>query len=89
MKKLEIEDKKAQAALITAQAAATKVQGHHEMEAMKLQVTEMLAQIKQFTAQRDADRKDMDIANKVNVSQRETKLLEEAPPAAEKAIVSP
>lgn len=89
MKKLDIENTKAQAALITAQAAATKVEGHHQLEAMKLQITELLAHVKEMTAQRDADRKDMDIANKVNVSQRETKLLEEAPPAAEKAIVSP
>jgi ribosomal protein L29 len=89
MKKLEIEDKKAQAALLTAQAAMGKAEGHHQIEEMKVQIAALLAHVKETTAQRDADRKDMDIANKVNVSQRETKLLEEAPPAAEKAIVSP
>jgi hypothetical protein len=31
----------------------------------------------------------MDIANKVNVAQREIELLEHAPPAAQKAIISP
>ncbi|MBR1173894.1 hypothetical protein JQ617_08010 [Bradyrhizobium sp. KB893862 SZCCT0404] len=89
MKKLEVEDKKAQAALLTAQAAMAKAQGHHEIEMMKVQIAELLAQVKEFTAHRDADRKDMDIANKVNVSQRETEMLENAPPAAEKAIISP
>jgi ribosomal protein L29 len=88
-KKLEIEDKKAQAALLQAQAAMGKAQGHHEIEQMKTQIAMLLAHVKEMTAQRDADRKDMDIANKVNVSQRETHLLEIAPPAAEKAIVSP
>jgi len=89
MQKLQIEDKKAQAMLLTAQAAADKAQGHHEIEMMKVQISQLLAHVKEMTAQRDADRKDMDIANKVNVSQRETHLLEVAPPAAEKAIVSP
>jgi hypothetical protein len=89
MKKLEIEDKKAQAALLTAQAAMAKAEGHHQIDVLNVQVKEMLAHIKDFTAQRDADRKDMDIANKVNVSQREITLLEEAPPETEKAIVSP
>jgi hypothetical protein len=79
MKKLEIEDKKAQAALLTAQAAMAKAEGHHQIEEMKVQIATMLAQIKEFTAHRDADRKDMDIANKVNVSQRELELAAQAP----------
>ena len=89
MKKLEVEGKKAEAALLTAQAAMAKAQGHHEIEMMKVQIAELLAQVKEFTAHRDADRKDMDIANKVNVSQRETAMLETAPPEAERAIISP
>jgi hypothetical protein len=89
MKKLEVEDKKAQAALLTAQAANAKVQAHQEVEMLKVQVAEMLAQIKEFTAHRDADRKDMDIANKVNVSQRETVMLEESEPETQRSIVSP
>jgi len=89
MKKLEIEDKKAEAALMQAKAALGKAEGHHEIDTLKVQVSQMLATIKEFTAQRDADRKDMDIANKVNVAQREIELLEHAPPAAQKAIISP
>jgi ribosomal protein L29 len=38
MKKLEIEDKKAQAALLTAQAAMGKAEGHHQIEEMKTQI---------------------------------------------------
>jgi hypothetical protein len=48
----------------------------------------MLAQIKEITAHRDADRKDMDIANKVNVSQRELELAEQVDPANQKGIFS-
>jgi hypothetical protein len=88
MKKLEIEDKKAQAALLTAQAAMGKAEGHHQIEEMKVQIASMLAQIKDFTAHRDADRKDMDIANKVNVSQRELELAEQVDPANQKGIFS-
>jgi hypothetical protein len=78
MKKLEIEDKKAQAALLTAEAAKAKVDAHAEIDSLKVQVAQALAEIKRFTAERDADRKDMDIANKVNVSQRELELAEQA-----------
>lgn len=89
MKKLEIEDKKAQAALLTAEAAKERSEGRMEIDQMKVEIQAMLAEVKKFTAERDADRKDMDIANKVNVSQREVHLLEIAPPETEKAIVSP
>jgi len=45
-----------------------KAEGHHQIEEMKVQIAMLLAQVKEFTAHRDADRKDMDIANKVNVA---------------------
>lgn len=89
MKKLEIEDKKAEAALLTAKAAMGKAEGHYEIDRMKVQVAELLAQVKSFVAERDADRKDMDIANKVNVSQREIELAENVPPENQKGIFSP
>lgn len=88
MKKLEIEDKKAEAALLTAKAAASKVEGHQQIEALKVQVAEFIAQVKAMTAQRDADRKDIDVANKVNVSQRELELAETVDPVNQKAIFS-
>jgi hypothetical protein len=88
MKELEIEDKKAQAALLTAQAAMNKVEVTRDMDALKGQVATLLAHVKEFTAHRDADRKDMDIANKVNVSQRELELAEKVDPANQKGIFS-
>lgn len=89
IKKLEIEEKKAEASMLTAQAAMAKSQGRHEIDMLKTQVQQMLAQIKEFSAHRDADRKDLDIQNKVDVAQRETALLEQAPPEAQHAIISP
>jgi hypothetical protein len=88
VKELEIEDKKAEAALLTAKAAMGKAEGHHQIEEMKVQIASLLASVKEFTAQRDADRKDMDIANKVNVSQREIDLAEQVPPENQKGIFS-
>lgn len=89
VKKMEIEEKKAEASLLTAKTAWAKAEAHNSIDQMKVEVAAMLAEVKKMTAERDADRKDMDIANKVNVSQRETHLLEIAPPETEKAIVSP
>lgn len=88
VKELEIEDKKAEAALLTAKAAMGKAEGHHQIEEMKVQIAQLLAKVKEFTAHRDADRKDMDIANKVNVSQREIDLAEQVPPENQKGIFS-
>jgi hypothetical protein len=38
---------------------------------------------------REQARQDADVANRINVAQREMRLLEEAPREAERAIVSP
>jgi hypothetical protein len=54
------------------------VEAHHGDRGDEGADRDALAHVKQFTAQRDADRKDMDIANKVNVSQRELELAEQA-----------
>lgn len=89
MKKLEIEDKKAQAALLTAQAAMAKAEGHHEIDQMKVQIASLLAHVKQFTAERDADRKDMDVAAKINTAHRELELAEQVPDVNKKGIFSP
>lgn len=88
MKELENEGKQADAALLTAQTNAKKVDAQIELEQIKVQVTELLAAIKQMTAERDADRKDLDVANKVNVSQRELELAEKVDPMNQKAIYS-
>lgn len=88
MKRLEIEDKKAEAALLTAKTAQAKVEGNQEIEQIKTQIAALLASVKQMTAERDADRKDIDVANKVNVSQRELELAETVEPVNQKAIFS-
>jgi predicted RNA-binding protein YlxR (DUF448 family) len=91
MKELEIADKKAQAALITAQATAGSKQAEASLDQMRLHMEEMLGQLKAVLDVRDADRKDADIANKIDVAQRETAMLEKAPPAENGAnpIISP
>jgi hypothetical protein len=76
MKELEIKDKQAEASLIAAKASADKVELHAQIEQMKLNMSELQNALQAMTAQRDADRKDLDIANKVDVTQRETQVLE-------------
>ena len=56
---------------------------------MKEQLAELKMHFTETIQLRDAARKDSDVANRIDVSQREIKLLEEAPPEAENAIVSP
>ena len=83
-RQLDIQDKAATAQL-------EKVAIHKEIEQMKLAMDAMQEQVKTMLAERDADRKDADIANKIDIAQREMKLAEEAPMPedAGKAIVSP
>jgi hypothetical protein len=91
MKKLEIEGMKAQAALITAQAAQAKVEKDAVLGEMKHQLAQLQEHFDALMQERDADRKDLDVANRVDVAQREIKLAEEAPEATakENVIVSP
>ena len=91
VKKLEIEYVKAQAALITAQAARAKVEKDAVLGEMKHQLAQLQEHFNAMMQERDADRKDLDVANRVDVSQREIKLAEEAPEEAakENVIVSP
>jgi hypothetical protein len=76
VQQMQNETMKAQAALITAQATAGKVQGNIQIDQTKVQLDAEKAHIDASIKQRDAQRKDMDIANKVDVAQREMSLAE-------------
>lgn len=91
MIKAQNDGKKADAAVATAQAHQMKVEKDAELGALKHQLQEMQAQLQALIASRDADRKDLDVTNRVNVSQREIELAEEAPidQAQDRVVVSP
>lgn len=89
MMKMQIEQMKAQAALITAQATAKKVDEQFALEALRTKANEEQRHFDNMVAERDMHRKDLDIANKVDVSQREITLSESAPVDKSTAVISP
>ena len=89
LKKLEIQDKQAQAMLIQAQASQSKATADAQLSAMKHTLEELKTQIAAMKEGRDADRKDVDVANRVDVAQRETKMAEETPQDRRETFVAP
>ena len=91
MKELEIKGMQAEAALISAKAAQAKVAATAEIEQLKLMLESMNTKFDQAIKVREADRQDLDVANRVDVSQRETEVLEATPTDQDGAsvIVSP
>jgi hypothetical protein len=91
-----IEMKKAEAALINAQAAmkqADAITMKHGSAAQqgvaKLQTDAMKAAATAEKQARDADRQDLDTANRIDISQREMELVESSPFEGGRAIASP
>jgi hypothetical protein len=82
---------RAQAALLTAQAAQQKQDKDAIVATWKHELDTLKEQLSSLMQNRDADRKDLDVANRVDVSQREITLAENAPTdmAKENVIVSP
>ncbi len=89
MMKAQADADRAAAAKLTAQAQAQKVADAGELGRMKQALDEMREQMKVLFDQRTADRQDLDVANRVDVSQREIELAEKAPPETQNAIISP
>ena len=89
MKELEIKDKQAQAALLNSQANAEKIKAESQEKLMKLEIEKLKLLHQIETSQRDSDRKDADVANRIDVAQREIELAEQVPPEGQRGIFSP
>ena len=87
--KAQADKARADAALVTAQAGAKKVEQDGQLGLMKQQLAEMQAQLQAILDAREADRQDLDVANRVDVSQREIELAEAAPAESANNIISP
>lgn len=88
MAKAEALKAQAQATLLTAQTNQAKVQSHATVEQMQAQLAEFKAQLEAMVKSRDAERKDLDTANRINVAQRELALAEAVPPENQRGIFS-
>ncbi len=78
----------ANAAMLMAQTAQAKQQTSAQMDQIKEQLAQLLAHMKVQVAIRTEDRKDHDIANKIDVEQREVTMLEKTPITTETGSVS-
>jgi hypothetical protein len=90
MAEIMAEKTKAEATMVTAQAAMKKVDTHALIEKMRAELDMMKHKVDHELKQHDAIRKDIDVQNKVDISQREMALAEEQEMNPEsKFIVSP
>jgi hypothetical protein len=89
VKELEIKDKSATASLVSAQSKAQTDEKKLTLEAIQKQMETLQAQLDNVLAVREANRQDADVANRIDIAQREIKLLEEAPDESVNSIASP
>lgn len=88
VQELQIKDKTATAAQTNAQANVQKVQLDAQHDQLKAQIEELNFHLKALLGQADAKRKDADVKNRINVSQREVTMLEKQPIKSETGTVS-
>ena len=88
---MQNETMKAQAAMIAAQSSQQKIEMQGAIETGREQLNEQQRQFDNQVKLMEEQRKDVDIANKVDIAQREMKLAEETPVTETKQnmIVSP
>lgn len=86
---LQNETTKANAAMVVAQATSKKSDAHQEIEQLKLSLAETKEQFDRIVKMREEKRKDTDVANKIDISQREIHMAETTPQADSKTIISP
>lgn len=87
VRELDIKDKTATAALVGAQSKAQNDQGKLSLEAMRVQIDKLRMQLDAMLGNREADRQDADVMNRIDIGQRETVVLENTPKV--NAIASP
>jgi hypothetical protein len=79
MAELKVKQTEADASMLMAQTNQSKVQHGNSMAEIKETLASMMAHMKMQVALRSEDRKDHDIANKIDISQREMEDLERQP----------
>jgi hypothetical protein len=89
VKELGIKDKTATAALITAQGTVAKDQATAQSDAQRTHLDQQKIALQAIDHDRTSDRQDLDVANRVQIAQREMKLEENMRPRELKGIVSP
>jgi hypothetical protein len=89
MQELQIAGKKADADTMVAQARVAEIQSNKQIAEFKETLNEMMMHMKQVVSMHAEQRKDAETANRIDVSQRETTMLEKQPIQKETGIVAP
>lgn len=89
MGELEVKQKLAQAALMQGQAANDKNEKLLAVDNERLKIEKIKVELNADDQDRTNDRQDADTANRIDVGQREIKLLESAPLTESKGFASP
>lgn len=89
MAQVKNDSMKAQAALMTAQATSQKNELHDRLEQMKMSLDQTNQRFEQFIKLQDMKRKDADVTNKIDISQRELHMAEVTPQADSKTVIQP
>ena len=88
MRELEIKDKQAQASLLKAQADMAQIQLETKLKLAQMEIDKIKFAQEAVIKQGDADRKDAETANRIDVAQRELELAEQVPPEGQRGIFS-
>jgi len=88
VQELQTADKKAEAALITAQAGAARDQADVQLEQTKQAIAELNMHLKALLGARSEERKDAEVRNRIDIADREMTMLEKQPITAETGSVS-
>lgn len=89
VKMQELEERKIAAMEATAKAATDKVMANAQMDQLTHQLAAMQQQLNAMLSKRENERKDMDIANKIDIAQREMAIVEASPIDSGVASASP
>ena len=71
-----------------AEAEAKYTSSKSDVDMIRVEIEQMKATLEQFVKTRDTERKDLDVANRVDISQREIELAEAVPPENQRGIFS-
>jgi hypothetical protein len=89
MGELEVKQKLAQAALGQAEASNNKNEKLLAVDSERLNVDKAKLKLGAMEFDRTSDRHDLETAAKIDIGQREMKMLEAHPPTEDKGVVAP
>lgn len=89
VKQMELEERKVVTQEKVADNSSKKVEFNAQLEAQQIEINRLKYELEKFLGEREAERKDFDVASKAAISVQEMELAKQAPEEQVRAIVSP